>query len=302
MSGRSEPPTLHFVLTTSHHGATLLALLLNAHPDVAAPADTNPSRRIAQACWCGAPIGDCDFWAGLYRALDLDRFREFDGWMPRFPRLTGAPGVDRRLSAALGRTGLAVSPAVWGPLRGRLADFCALYEGFRLYALRRTGARVLVDGEKSLAKALVLAGSGRYRVRILHLVREPRGFVASYRRQSGGTTAAAARHWRRQHGRILAFARALPPAAYLRLRYEDLVDSPANALSAVQSFLGLAEHDLLTGFRRPPGKHAVGNKMMFNFAGTISRDERWRSELSPEEQAQALALARPLAARFGYTS
>ena len=86
------------------------------------------------------------------------------------------------------------------------------------------------------------------------------------------------------------------------LRFEDLVDSPHDTLAEVQGFLGVAERDLLAGFRRPPEKHAVGNKMMFHFTGTLTRDERWRDELSPEEQAQVLALAHPLAGRFGYAA
>src|SRR5680860_1773785 len=54
-----------FVLSPSYHGATLLAKLINAHPEVTALGDTMPSNRFDQVCGCGTRVSACHFWQAI---------------------------------------------------------------------------------------------------------------------------------------------------------------------------------------------------------------------------------------------
>lgn len=68
--------TTYFVLSPSYHGATLLAKLLNAHPELTALGDTYPSNAFDQVCGCGEYVSACPFWQGIKKDTDAARHGE----------------------------------------------------------------------------------------------------------------------------------------------------------------------------------------------------------------------------------
>ena len=60
-----------YVMGTSHSGSTLLAFLLNAHPEIVSIGETSPSLkrnkdRHLLPCSCGELIGECPFWNKVF--------------------------------------------------------------------------------------------------------------------------------------------------------------------------------------------------------------------------------------------
>jgi hypothetical protein len=196
---------------------------------------------------------------------------------------------------------------------------------FRELVERATPA-ILID--KSPGTALFLPSLERARrcspgVRFLHLTRHPRGYCDSvlkaYDRsrterplgswierlvQGPGGTLDPQHGWLHLHRGILTFLRTLPAEQQLRLRAEDLVDSPDDALPALCRFLGV-RHDAeaLAGMRHPerwrfagpgPANAPGGGDYLFQASPSLR-------EIAPHAGLEGLLPeVRRLAERFGY--
>lgn len=76
----------YFVLCPGFQGATLISLILNNHSQLFALGDTNPTRRYDQRCACGERVSLCNFWQGLRRHADTDRFKSYENMLPIYPK------------------------------------------------------------------------------------------------------------------------------------------------------------------------------------------------------------------------
>ena len=99
-----------FVLAPSYHGATLLAKLHNAHPDLTALGDTYPSHAFDQVCGCGERVSRCPFWQAVKAEVCAERYPGTRMMLPLYP---GDRGV------WLDDTCSAISPPY-----GQLPPFC----------------------------------------------------------------------------------------------------------------------------------------------------------------------------------
>jgi hypothetical protein len=171
------------------------------------------------------------------------------------------------------------------------------------------GASVFVDGEKSVEKALFLACASDRPRRLIHLTRDPRGWVVS---QSEALSLLGqgdanpqdrvrlARSWQRYHMRIRLARRLLGPSNTLTIRYEDLATQTERTMQRVFEFIGVPPLVSDPSRRSRPQTHAIGNVMLKTYDGSIVPDERWRSELSEAEAADILRKSGRFAAQLGY--
>jgi hypothetical protein len=292
----------YFVLAPSFHGATLLALLLSNHPDLVAPGDTNPVRPDAW-CSCGRRLADCPFWTAI--AQVVSPFRSVGKKMlPTVPDLTANPSVNVRLTAALSTAAIYASANVWRLAGRRFNDYVRAWAAFRDAATQFTGARFMVDGEKSVSKFLAFRSDGNHDVRLLHLTRDPRGFVHSVNKHRKErdlpeeTVVGATSMWTKGHRNILRAGRWLGDRRYLHVRYEDLAERPAETMEHIFGFMGIANHDVC---HSPENAHVIGNRTASSFSGEIKLDTAWEDALSAADQARICHLAEPLFSRLGYT-
>lgn len=107
-----------------------------------------------------------------------------------------------------------------------------------------TGAGVLVDSSKNSGRAAALALDSAHRVRVLHLVRDPRGCIDSRRRRAaaGGErpmVSLTVGAWLVKNAALSALGRRLGASRYLRCRYEDLVSDLPGTLAAIGAWSGL---------------------------------------------------------------
>jgi hypothetical protein len=293
-----------FVVCPSYHGATVLAFLLNKHPLLSCLGDTLPWTDLNQSCSCGARVSDCDFWQEVRRRAGADRWRGEAQILPLLPRVFAAPVLNRPVTRALIGASLLFGSTVRRLAPRAAAEFTSAYRDFYAAIRDLHQTRHVIDGSKSVGKVLALTAlsdAGR-RARVVHLVRDPRGYAWSLRSRGAAPAdiGAAGREWRRRHRdiqRLLGHSRRFD---YLTVRYEDLCLDSDRTLARI---FGLFDVDPL-----PIGEltdnvrknHLIGNRMLKNFDGRLRLDQRWRQALMSAEQDAVMRAATPLAAAYGY--
>lgn len=129
-------------------------------------------------------------------------------------------------------------------------------------------------------------------------MRDPRGFALSQRRHGRASDLLeSAWVWNDLHRRMQSLSAVAP---YHLLRYEDLALNPHSEMQTLCEFLGVEPEDVVEAPRFPGKHHIIGNAMARDFAGDVSLDTRWRTELKPTEQRAVLAAAGSFAAQLGY--
>jgi len=196
----------------------------------------------------------------------------------------------------------------------RSAQFSRQLEAYRLVleTLFRAIAEVsgcsrIIDSSKGIPQALVLREIPGFSVNVLHLVRDPRGVAASWKRrvpdpsQPGGfmpirSPAQASLRWMRSHLAVEWARRRLPVE---RIRYEDLCRAPLETLKGLT--LSPAE---ASPANQPNGRipHQMGgNPVRYQSLLTPHTvDDRWKRELSTAEQCLVFGITWPLMVRYGY--
>lgn len=280
------------VASSSYSGSTLLAMLLNAHPDIAAIGETSTARRETRMdtfqCSCGRLMAECPFWIDVAERMHRAGYPDFRlanfelGFDPPARTLGGRllygslrlPPVERMRDWVAARI-----PAH----RRRMAAIGVRNRAFAAAILDVTGARVLVDTSKERMRARDLRHWLGMDLRVIHLVRDPRGVVASSvrRGRDGGDVRAAAVRWSKINAAILNAMAALPEDRRLVVRYEDLCTDPDAVLRRIARFLDLDPGRVAEATDRE--RHVLGNRTRLVPITEIRLDERWRSELSADQ-------------------
>jgi hypothetical protein len=316
---------LHFVLCPSFHGATLLALLLNNHSKVSALGDTVPSRAFDQACACTKKVSECPFWQTVRSEIGTDRFAHSGVWLPNLPfalhsknfallsrmaeagidgrvRLFPSPTANQLVDRTIGNLAAGLLPIVWQRFPRHTKTFVQAHLAFYELVRRLHQTNLVVDGTKSTAKVFALRAlvPGISAIKVIHLVRDPRGFVASWQKNVGNArTNVIASMWADMHRRIQLLTKKVGIDS-LAVKYETLCSQPDVQMNAVFRFLGVEPQAVCAPPRDKRKHHLMGNKMVFSFDGGVKLDERWRKRLSGEEQSIALRAAGEFAERQGY--
>ena len=306
-----------YICAAPRSGSTLLDLLLGAHPQMVAVGELNHLPKniaLGTVCSCGQTVRECPFWmpivdrigAELGRdlwsdpyALDLgfvraavqvDRRRQTRGYLLRRMASVARVEVAHRLNMDLAR-----SPWLAG-FRQTIGHLIHLHRVIR----EVSGARVVVDANKGFRHSV-----SHYRMRpddtrLIVLSRDGRGVMASYMR-SGRSREDALRQWEKYYERALPWIeRHVDRAHVLHLRYEDVVSDPQAAIGRVVEFLGLDPVGEPSG-QVPRQTHILnGNKMRLAPLSEIKLDERWRTELSVDDQAYFLSHGVKMSARLGH--
>ena len=179
-----------------------------------------------------------------------------------------------------------------------------------------TGSRVVVDTSKRPVDAAVFAGLEEVDHYVLHIVRDPRAVVHSWRRAKTFTTSGQTRTMgtrslvstvRRWTGNCLtaeALRRRLPRSRWLHMRYEDFASDPRSSVEKILSFMGengrapfAGDHTVLLG----PNHIVAGNPSRFSTGQvTIRADDEWRRKMPRRHRWVVDLMTMPLMLRYGY--
>lgn len=239
-------------------------------------------------CGCGHGVEDCEWWQGLAPIIGDDLVEYATGALTlgKLPRMVAGELI----------------PRLRGPRHDALvAAARSLYAGMA----GESGADFVVDSSKHPAFALFLSEVLGADLRVVHLVRDPRGVVASWSKPKG---------YLRSHapGRIIfdwmayniASEYLRTRATYMRVTYEEFILDPPGVLGRILRFAG-ADPGGVDGLGgdgtfNVSDQHALsGNPGKFLVGGRVDVDHRpW--VLSLKLQALTTAATWPLMVRYGY--
>ena len=264
-----------------------------------------------QLCGCGVPVPDCEFWSRVGKTA-------FGGW----DQVDAGEmlGLQRRADRNRFIPSM-VTPALRPGARGDVARYGDVLS--RLYRAigEVSGARVVIDASKHASTAYLLTTRvPGLDVRVVHLVRDPRGVAYSWTKEVKkpevtGEDAfmpvysplSSGRQWL-SYNMLFEALRAVPAAKSAVFRYEDMLADPRAELERIlahagepvlpESFAFLGDREVLLGC-----DHTVaGNPMRFHQGSLALRlDEAWKSKLPKRDQQIVAAVTTPLRLRYGYT-
>lgn len=319
---------LAYILAASHSGSTLLAMLLNAHPDVCSVGElkaTGLGDVERYRCSCGELIRRCAFWRRVSEGM-ARRGIEFDITAAGTHFSAGGSAYTTRLLRPLHRgrlleaardVALRLSPAWRAAYPKVQRRNAALAETL----CELTGARVVVDSSKVGLRLKYLLRNPDLDVRVIRLIRDGRAVALTYTDpasfadagdpalRGGGmggdraaerlTIAQAAHEWRRSNEEAEHLLARLDRSRCMGLRYEAVCANSAVELRPVYAFLGLDPAMAMPGFRSAE-HHVLGNGMRLDATSEVRLDERWRTALSQADLETFGAVAGELNRRYGY--
>lgn len=300
-----ERPKLVSLLANSYSGATLLTILLNGHTQIVSNGESmflDDRDQTRWDCTCGKEIEDCDFYRTAARHM---RLPDDAGWNRQL--FVSVPSFSRN---ALLRGVLRSARYVSRP-RDRFIDLIPAYRDIRdrfleaqlrFFANARSyaGAPIYLDGTKSPRRAQLFAADGRSEMKALFLIRDGRGFCASYLKNTNRhpSLTESAKRWLAYIVRVDRFAKGFPSIPLLTVRYEDLCRSTEETIRAICHFLEIPYENLGVGTKKEA--HVLGNRMRRTFSGAIVEDVSWKQKLDEESQHRLTSLMEPQLERFGY--
>ncbi|HZO79009.1 MAG TPA: sulfotransferase [Solirubrobacteraceae bacterium] len=320
-AGRTAPraartvPRVIYLAGLGRSGSTLLERLVGELPGACAVGEVvhlwHRSLVHNERCGCGVPFAECDFWRQVGDA-------GFGGWFSvdplRVARLRA--GVDRNRFVPL-----LAGPTLPSGLRRTHEEYVGYYR--RLYSAvsEVVGCDAVVDSSKHPSLAFCLSKAAGLDVRVIHVVRDsravayswgeraarPDGGVEAYMRQLRPTSSAA--QWTGHNALMHLMDRTDTPM--MRVRYEDVVHTPAAVLRDIASFAGLTVEDGSLGFlgeddaghwaQLAPAHTVSGHGLRFSTGRIAIRpDERWQTAMPPAHRHVVTAATFPLLARYGY--
>lgn len=289
----------NFVTCPSFHGATLIALLLNNHSQLMTLGDLIPEQMEDRMCACGEGMDACKFWTGLTGGTEMEQPFTF----PSLPPLMKAARPNMYANYAVSQLARIFGAKAWKLCPGARDEFLTSYHQLHARSCELTGARKFIDGSKNPVKARALNSmlTERKTIRILHITRDPRAFIASCRKYNDISLEINMRYYRRYHRFILKQYKAGSDYSYLHIRLEDLCREPDLSLEKIQTFLGVEPEPLTVPVRHPEKHHLVGNtRAIARFDGQLKLDTRYLDTLTEDEQQTIIKLAGSPANTFDY--
>lgn len=303
-----------YIAGTGRSGSTVLANILGEVEGLFAAGEVRylwqRGLRENRLCGCGLPVRECPVWSQvLARAGYLDDPGLVDGavsMLKETSRIRNLPGI---LAGSV-RPGL-------DPARASryAAHRTALGEMYAAMA-EVTSSRVVVDSSKLPAYANVLAATPGIDLRVLQLIRDPRGAAHSWASKKELRDGAGRSHmeqigpaksavlwdiWNLAGGVLVRGA----PDRYLRLRYEDFVADPPGAVRRILALVGSEDAALpfVNGHeaRTSPNHSVAGNPDRLRHGRiTVRSDDRWRTAMTSRDRRLVSTLTSPLLLRYGY--
>lgn len=304
-----DPLTILYIAGYARTGSTVLDNVLAQAPGVTSVGELRWIWKQGFIdggfCGCGLPVSGCPFWHQvLSEAFGAAQPCPEDLWKILRRHLRNRPRSLLQLSTSR----VAVHP----DLRRYIETITRIYRA----AASVTGANIVIDSSKTPIEPLGLIALSDLRIRIVHLVRDPRAVAFSMMRAKDApdrpargvmgtmTPWQSSARWTFANWTILNRLSARNPEASILCRYEDFVADPEAVLAAISRFAGIGEPPRLKSGRqietRPVHGPAGNPDRLSRKSVTIRPDERWRSQMSMLERLQATAPAAPLMRRFSY--
>jgi hypothetical protein len=306
----SDRIPLVYILSNGRSGTTLLDLLLGAHDHVwtTGEAQNLPWELVnpRAPCGCGNPVHESPFWKPILPDIPTDT----DGYH------VGCFHNSEQVGKVL-RWNL-LPDLIRGRARPRWRDAVeeygrkneTLFRVVREAAEERSGNEIqwLVDASKNVYRLFWLQQSGRFDLRVIHVMKDPRALVYSMARPwlpSGiHRVLRYTGRWIVENALMAHLCRVnFDPEHVRRLSYETLAGAPEETMEAIGEWLGVDyPPELVHNFKDYENFAISGNMMRWRESDDdIRLDERWKSRLPVAYQHLVHMLTVPFRRFCGYT-
>jgi hypothetical protein len=248
-----------YIAGAAHSGSTLLDLMLNAHPEFVSVGEVlklnrqlgyrDPERKTYAPCSCGAPsLMQCKFWSA----------------------------VDAEIRATTGKSLTELDVLDSGTRDPSHAPNVTLFKAIAAVS----GKNFIVDSSKIPRRLDQIMQSPGLDIYPVHLVRDPKGQIASVMRKHGGFLRNILRYEIVQE-QIRHKLKFVPHSV---VRYEDLVRDPERSLNSILQPLGLSFDRRQLDWAEADKHIVAGNHMRYQTTSSLVLDERWRERLTARQQ------------------
>ena len=248
-----------YIAGAAHSGSTLLDLMLNAHPEIVSVGEVlklnrqlgyrDPERKNYAPCSCGAPsLLQCKFWSA----------------------------VDAEIRATAGKSLTELDVLDSDTRDPRHAPNVTLFTAIAAVS----GKNFIVDSSKIPRRLSQLMQFPELDVYPVHLIRDPKGQIASVMRKHGGFLKNIVRYEIVQE----QIHRTLKSVPHSVMRYEDLVRDPERSLNSILQPLGLSFDRRQLSWAEAEKHIVAGNHMRYQTTSNLVLDEKWRERLTASQQ------------------
>jgi hypothetical protein len=325
----NKPPVrLVYILSASHSGSTLLAMLLGSHTNIVTVGElkaTNLGDINRYRCSCGALIQQCEFWNQVRQVMREEGYSfdiantstDFFGINSAYVRYLLRPLVRGPILEGLRDLALKISP-IW---RRSLTSIQKQNLALIRIVCRLANARVIVDSSKIGLRLKYLLQNPELDIKIIRLIRDGRAVAMTYTDPAGFADSEnpelraggmggnrdsekmsinqAAREWRRSNEEAQQILARVPSDRWIEIRYEHLCRNSEATLARIFRFIGVEPHSAVKAFRSK-AMHVLGNGMRLDSCNEIKVDQRWKQQMTSHQLAQFEAIAGTLNQRYGY--
>lgn len=306
------------IVGSGRSGTTILCNILGEVPGVFGTGEVRWlwARDLVEqrVCGCGRPPVSCPVWGPVTRHLGLSADdADQDHLLAVLEKIVAA---QHQVTSLRNRPHLLTAPSDHRPADsgpGSLTEATvALFEA----VFDATGAVALVDASKRPQEAAVLAASGAFDHYVVHVVRDPRAVVHSWRHakplpSSTGQPPMAAKRssktvlrWMENAGGSEVLRRSIDPGRWLAIRYEEFALRPRATIDRILDLIGvdgptpfLDAHTVVLG----QNHNLSGNPSRFTTGRVkIVPDDRWIVDMPRRDQLTVAAATLPFLLRFGY--
>lgn len=267
-----------FVVGAPRSGTTMLRLMLNSHPHIAIPFESDFIPKFHDRL---GEYGDLQTPENLARLLDDISSQEF----------VRRGGLIRDRQAILERR-----PDNYAALVASIYDVYAASEGKHRWGDKDPDNTVKMDVLWKLFPGC----------RFVHIVRDGRAVATSLRKLDWGSKnlLALARDWSWRVMLAHKMGMMIGPAHYAEIRYEDLVKSPAQVLRQVCTFLDEPFDDGMLDYHKKAQTAMPGDSLKYHQSSVLAPDPRkaesWRHEMTAADRALFDEVAGDTLHAFGY--
>jgi len=311
MKSTEKKQKVLFVGGLGRSGSTLVEKLLNEIPGLFAVGETihlwERGIRDNEKCSCGLAFDECPHWSevgklafGGWDKVDLDRVIDLRWKVDRsrsFPQIIKAHRS--------------------GDASAEQTEYVNYLSAVLKASTEQAGnPEVLIESSKHLSTAALLSLDPTLDVRVLHLVRDPRGVAYSWTKKVKRPEAEddymptykptrTAGRWLTDNIGFEILNRNLKSVI---VRYEDFLKTPSKSIESVVELLDLdnpVELDFIDGANATINSqmHSVaGNPMRFNKENNVvlRTDEVWREKLNKKDRTLVKVISAPMMFKYKY--
>lgn len=306
----STPIDVFYLVGVSYCGSTLLSFMLNTHPQIFGIGEMGPYAPYENEeyrCSCGEKLTECPFVSKVKYLMENNYGIPFDTaqWnlrhevtLNRFTKFLTRDPIGSSFLTLISP----IAKTLFLNYKEMIQTYSARNEAFMRAALDATGKQVFFDATKSFRRIQLFNKNPNINLKVLHLVRDPRGYVFSALNRHRKPVHISARQWVLENSFIDSNLRGHNPHKWIHLKYETLCLEPEKTLNNLADFVGVDSFAALPERFGDNVHHIIGNNMRLrpDALKSIKFDEKWRGNLSADDLKIVGRIAGEQAKKYGY--